>query len=495
MTVIWCDEEDKKYPSELLQNREVVEGNLVACLWKDVEILEDHSEINEKMFLTVDGRQFFRISKRMQEEGYKVLDEISVQTFLQDKDFLKEYFASRGGYRSIKELINIVNIENIEKYLDELNKWNILLGLYDRGFNVTKELETKFKFMNSGQIYDYFDVLLNDLYIKKSVDTEISDFKVGIESHIKEMDKGASMGFSFKQSSPLLNYITSGVMDGFHVVAGLSGAGKTSFMIHTYLIPLIENGHNVLLLCNEQEKKDWWNMVLATILSSKFNYFFNRKRFLQGHFTDEEKEMLDKAIKWLKEQKGKVCFVKMFSYNLPEVKMILKKYSKMGYKICVYDTLKAETGGDNTNPLWQTLLNSSKEIFQTCSKEGIRMICTIQIAQRFANTRFLNNSCLSGSTQIIEVASSCILLRQAWDDEKDPDSKFFVNPYNYMKSGSGEYLKTKQYADINPDNKGMIAFISKNRAGDSDIELYYEHLPHVNRFYEKGFCCVSRTLY
>ena len=159
-----------------------------------------------------------------------------------------------------------------------------------------------------------------------------------------------------------MNYLTSGVTNGFHILAGLSGTGKTSFAIHTYLLPLIEGGHNVILLCNEQNKQEWWNMVLTTILSSKLGYYkFSRKRFTQGHFTDEEKEMLLKATEWLRQQSGQVQFVKMYNYNLAEVKMILKKYGKLGYDVAIYDTFKAGTATDSNNPLWQILLNSSKK--------------------------------------------------------------------------------------------------------------------------------------
>ena len=94
------------------------------------------------------------------------------------------------------------------------------------------------------------------------------------------------------------------------------------------------------------------------------------------------------------------------------------------------------------------------------------MIATVQITQRFANTRFLNNSCLSGATSIIEIASTCILLRNAWDNEKDSSSKMFLKPYNMTKGADGKYTNSKTFADVDENKKYMVAFISKNRSGD-----------------------------
>ena len=45
----------EKYDERLLENRLSVEGNVIACLAKDITLIDD-SKLNSKLFLTKDGR-------------------------------------------------------------------------------------------------------------------------------------------------------------------------------------------------------------------------------------------------------------------------------------------------------------------------------------------------------------------------------------------------------------------------------------------------------
>ena len=187
---MYVKEITEKYPKELLFNREMIEGNVIGLLWKNLDTLSEFKEIKSDWFITQDARLYFYIVDGMKKQGYTLIDEISLATFLQNEPTIKKLFDERGGYRTINNLSVLLNKDNFFKYHDELIKWNILLALYEKGFNVVKDLEG-FKKATSSQVYEHYDLMLNNLFIKKTlINTEISDFKVGIKDYLEEADKG-----------------------------------------------------------------------------------------------------------------------------------------------------------------------------------------------------------------------------------------------------------------------------------------------------------------
>jgi hypothetical protein len=62
---------------------------------------------------------------------YKVFDEVSVLSYLNDNDVLFSGFTERGGYDVVYNTMDMLNISNVEQYVDILNRENILLKLND----------------------------------------------------------------------------------------------------------------------------------------------------------------------------------------------------------------------------------------------------------------------------------------------------------------------------------------------------------------------------
>jgi hypothetical protein len=129
----------EKYPKELLEGRLGAEGNTVFSFWKDPNLYKEYKEITTENFLTEDARFYFSLGKQMS-NLYKVFDEVSVISFLGDNETLLAGFNERGGYDVVYNTMDMLNMSNVEQYIDVLNRENILLKLHEDGFNLLNKI-------------------------------------------------------------------------------------------------------------------------------------------------------------------------------------------------------------------------------------------------------------------------------------------------------------------------------------------------------------------
>ena len=77
----------KNYPKLLVKNREQIECNFIFCLWKDSSLIDDYKNVvNGTDIITEDGMFYYGICQQMIKAGIDVFDNISVETFLSDKE-------------------------------------------------------------------------------------------------------------------------------------------------------------------------------------------------------------------------------------------------------------------------------------------------------------------------------------------------------------------------------------------------------------------------
>jgi len=118
---------------------------------------------------------------------------------------------------------NILDTDNIDAYYDELAKSNMLIELYENGFDLTK-IATKFKDMTSQQAYDYCDYIISDSTLK-TVNTglQIVDLASGYEEWVDKWDTGEGVGY--KVGYPMLNYHLAGIHKK-NLILHLAGIGQ-----------------------------------------------------------------------------------------------------------------------------------------------------------------------------------------------------------------------------------------------------------------------------
>lgn len=124
--------------------------------------------------------------QQLNKAGFAVFDDITVTSFLSNKEVLIEEWETRGGYRTIKEIISLINTENIDSYYDALIKSNMILRLYDEGFPVERDYDT-LRLMTAEELYDYYDYKLNNIVIGKIEKMKPVDLSTGYEEFIEKL--------------------------------------------------------------------------------------------------------------------------------------------------------------------------------------------------------------------------------------------------------------------------------------------------------------------
>lgn len=469
-----------KYPKEITLKREAIECNFIFALYKDPTLMDDYKNIvNGTDILTEDGMFYYGLAQQLYKAGYQAFDNISLYSFLEDKKTLKSGFEDRGGYRSITEITSLINIDNVGIYYDELIKNNMFLRLYDSGFNVVDNLE-KLNQMSSSEVYDYYDFQLNNICVGKIEKIKAENLSEGYESYIKEWDEGKSVGY--KIGFPLLNYRLAGVhKKNLLLHLGHIGNGKTTTAILFYILPVIESGENVCIIGNEQGVDEFRQMILASVLFNKVGYFgMNRQKFITGRFTEENRDAMKKAAEWLENCEGKIQFIEMTDYSINNVKKIVKKYSKLGTGMFVFDTLKPEL--ESSDKAWAEFSEVAKELFLLAKKEDVAIVATAQLSSESMSRRFLDLSCIGKSRAIAETATQVVCFRTLTNEEKQK-----LKPYQHQKNEDGKYSKIRKIIDLDETKDYIILFTPKNRFGETQPQLVYERNMSFNTLKEIGY--------
>ena len=122
------------YDNRLLENSLTTEGNVCGVLLSDLTFFDDCG-LEAKDFVTKHGRMLFSIGKQLREKGLSNFDEISLLSNI-NEDVKEKIDNELGGYKAIQNIIDVVSIKNMDAFMDELNKRNILMSLAKKNFNI-----------------------------------------------------------------------------------------------------------------------------------------------------------------------------------------------------------------------------------------------------------------------------------------------------------------------------------------------------------------------
>lgn len=470
----------KKYPECLVKKRNEIECNFVLSLWKDPDRIADYKNVkNGEDVFTEDGMFYYGLATQMYKLGARTFDNITVHTFLADKEVIANEFNIRGGYSTVDEIMSLLDKDNIDLYYDELTKNNCILNLHDAGFDVESNLAL-FSQMTSNELYDYLDFQINNIFVDKVEKIKAVSLSDGYDEYVDEWDKGVMRGFQI--GYPMLNYRLAGIhKKNLLLHMAHIGNGKTTSSILFYILPAIESGENVCIIANEQGVEEFRQMILSTVLFNKVNYRkINRQRFIQGGFSAEDREHIKLAQQWLKDQEGKIEFIETSDYSIGNVKKIIRKYSKIDYGLFIFDTLKPEL--ENSANAWADFSETAKELFLLAKKENVAIIATAQLSAESMSRRYLDLSCVGKSRAIAETATQVVMFRTLSEDEKEKLSIFNL----HKDEKTGKFTNVRDIVQIDPNKDYIVLFTPKNRFGDTQPQLVYERNMAWNSLREVG---------
>lgn len=468
----------EKLPEELQEKRKMIECEFVLSLYKDMALLDEYKNVvNGEDILTEDGMFYYALIQKMRQAGYNVADNISICEFIEDKKTLKKKFEKTGGFQTIKDITELLDTNNIDAYYDGLAKSNLILRLYDKGFNVKKYLD-KFEDMTAEEVYDFMEYQLADIAVGKIEKTSIADLSAGYEEYIKEWDEGRDVGFRISLS--MLNYQLLGVHKKnllLHL-AGI-GIGKTTSAISWYVLPAIEDGNNCVIIANEQDQSQWRQMILSTVIFNKLNKKaagLDRHKMLKGSFTDDQKAIMKEASEWLKQQPGKIAFVETQDYDATAIKKIIARQSKLGYSYFLFDTAKPIDDSDTKS--WGQFSEVAKSLFLCAKKYDVAIIATMQLSSESMGKKFLDLSCIGKSKAVAETAGSVVMFRPLQKTEKEK-----IEAYKWNEDNK----KIKEMIQLDPNKEYIMIFTPKNRYGNVSPQIIVERNMAFNSYRQVGW--------
>lgn len=465
------------------------EANIVAIIYSQPELVfETDIELSEisnnvwKVYWTI-------ANDIIKKENKKALDDMTVGFYLEKHQKLKEKYDEYGGYETIEKACSYVKPENLYGYISELRKWNALMKMAKQTYSFKDNLSS-YCDMTSEDIYNEQEAIINHIFINADEETKSYSIDEGIDELIDELDEGNAVGLPY-YDMPILNKETGGQITGnITLIGGLSNMGKTTFARSSCIPSIIKNDEKLVIIINEEGRKKWQREYLVWVANNIYKFDLQKFVVRDGKYTDEVKEMLRKSANWIKENanNNKITIIPFNKYRTEKAIKVIKKYASLGVKYFILDTFKADSGSRNDR-VWLEMQQSMVDIYDNVKTDGgkdVHLIATFQLAKSSARQRFYSQDNIGQAKNIIDVASTCIMIRDVFDDE-------YTGEKNALKvyKLEGKNKKSKIPVTLDHDKHYQLLFIVKNREGASNtIQIVIEHDMSRNLLKEVGFTSV-----
>jgi len=402
-----------------------------------------------------------------------------------DMNKLEPLISSDSIDSNIREVLKLnLNILEHSKYIEidmkgEVELYFKNLGLYrfktfiegrggiDGILNKLNEVE-----YNTSDIKDYLYYKLVDEcfqgYQNKVVESMIEE---GLEElNFKVQNNLVELGIKMKFNR-ILDVYTGGIHKGVQYFGGFSGTGKTTWAIVFYILPLLlEKDEKILIIANEQDKQVFQILLLVayyTHIQKRRNVdkyrgkFISRNRLSRNIQNDNDKFILNDCIKSYKRYfSKKIKFVFTPKFVPDEVERLITINSRLGFKNVFIDTMKAERKGE-----YHLLSDLSQRLDKVAKENDLRIIGTVQLALHSKSRKYLDHTCLAESKQIVEIAENSLYFREV--DNIDELSTLDIYHYDDFTK-TWDTQKVVDVVNKEEKFKYILIFIGKNRHGDSN---------------------------
>lgn len=482
---------EKDAIQKVSEYRIISETNIVSILWKNPELYLVYDELTIDTFKNNKCKVFYQIGYDIVVKERKTLEPITIAMYLEKHSKLAEKYDQYGGY-DIMATCEYVDENNLESYIEEINKWNVLLKLYKEGFPIAEKLN-EYVDMSCEDIYDEKEAILNHIFLNTS--GKDKSYKIGykIDELIDNMDEGLEVGLPY-YNMPLFTQETSGILPGnMYLYAGLSGTGKSSFIRNAILPSVIETGETLVLMINEEDLQAIQKNLIVFVANNIYKKDVQKYKLKNGGYSQEFKKFLKEACaKWIKDHEHQIIVIPFSSYSCSKAIKVIRKYSAINRgAIFVLDTFKASS--DATGDTWKSAMDDSIKLYDTIKSANLNvpLLVTAQLNKSSASrSRALNQADLALSKSIIDVCSMACFMRQVGQDEM-PDGK---NELKVFAKGGKNGL-TKVPVTLDAGKHYIVGTFAKNRFGSTDLSIVFEHDLSRNTISEVGYCiCVDNMI-
>ena len=491
----------------LKKNKVNYEPDIVTAMWTNPDLYYEYDNITMDDFTSNIWRVYFIIGKECIKEGAKKLTPYSVAQYLEKHPKLKGEYERNNGFELIEEGKEYSDIENFERSINELTKWKILLDLAQKNF-LTEETYEKIKDCDIEEIYNYFESMVNNTFIKAETTVKAYNACEGLDEIIEDCDKGLEKGLPINNSPQVDENIAGLQLGQTYLVGAQSGVGKTTFTLQLPLQSILEAKEQCVIFINEQDEKKIKKELLTFVANNRIRspkpnadrtqrdkdiegkIYFKKKRFKEGNFTPEEKDLLNEAKEYLAKLKNNksIMIIPLETYTVDIVKKLICKYSAMGIKYFFLDTFKESANAKGE--AWQSMMRDMRELYDLVkpANKNVFLWCTMQLTK--ANARYLTANSIGLAKNMPDTTDVCMLMRKFYPDEYTGDNGQENRHQIHVRRREG---KTEiPVACKKEDGDYFLLFTEKNRNGESrNKQIVFRNDLSKNIYEEIGYAYVN----
>lgn len=431
----------------------------------------------------------------------QTIDEIKINTFMsQDQERLK-YYKMYGGYKTIKQWMDIVDLDDFKNYMDVVKKYSLLREFNSKGFDVEKIMNhNKFNTMKAEDIVRLLRGAINKVstVIMSNNDSVVATQNVS--DYIFSLLDSPAMGI--QTPFPQFDEYFRGFLKGkTYANAMLSNAGKSRLMIlMASYIALVQN-EKVLILANEMGEDDFRACMLVTIINNPYfkelhgvDIEKNEKEILLGYYYDNNKTLITRyeddfgnytetleeyktrlyntseeyrkvlqVADWIESHSDNIFFKQLFNYSDDVLESEIRKHKMIHSTDYVfYDTLK----GYNTEE-WYAIKQTATKLSTLAIELNVFMWLSLQMTDStfFTEVFGLSSNNVASCKAIKHILDVLLLTVHLKHEDY---YKYKIETIKTNEWGEGSII------DLNPNKRYVASVIDKNRMNSKDKIPVYE---------------------
>jgi replicative DNA helicase len=488
-TKLDVDKQTLETVRKIKEYKQACEANIVSILWKSPELFFAYDNLKLDDFTYNEWKVYWTIGKDIVANEEKPhLDDITVGLYLEKHPKLKEKYDKYGGFQTIDKAKTYVKIDNLDGYVKELKKWNVVLELVKRKFPIGDRI-SDFVDMSAEEIYEEYEAILNHVFINVEYDDKTYDIADGIHELIDKLDEGFIVGLPIHNSPILTKEINGHELGSITLIGGLSGVGKSSFVRNTTLPSILLSDEKIVIMINEEGRDKWQRELLVWVANTIYKKDLQKYTVRDGKYIPEVKALLHRCGDWIEEHRGQIMLKPFEKYTTSQAVKTIRKYCSMGIKYFVLDTFKADSNKTSSDAFWLDMQQGMVSLYDVIKPENknVHLTVTFQLSKSSSKQRYYTQENIGMAKNIVDVASTCIMMRKLFEDEYEGGNKA-IQAYRL----EGKYGMSKIPIKLTKGKHYQILFIVKNREGaTNEYQIVIEHDLSRNIYKEVGICYVE----
>ncbi len=244
------------------------------------------------------------------------------------------------------------------------------------------------------------------------------------------------------------------------------------------------------MMINEEDQNKVKKELLIWVANNVFRGDIHKYQLRDGNFSPEMMEVLKKAANYLEELKERrnITIIPFEKYTVKAAIKIIKKYSSMGVRLFVLDTLKESADSRNIDT-WKSMERDMVDLYDVVkpAAKNVALFVTYQLGKASVKLRYLTNNEIGQAKNILDVFSVNLIMRKPFEDEF-PGGSHEIKAYKLSKNKN-----TKVPYILDRNKHYMITFITKNRFGATDqFQIISEYDLSTNVHEDVAICNIAQ---